>query len=295
MKTTTPKALVFGGKSGLLGQALVAAMKNGGWDAVAGASGDLDYFSKNLYDDLSRCIDECEPSFVFNAVAYTDVEKAEAEEDKATVLNKNFPSTLAKVLKSRPVGLVHYSTDFVFDGKKNTPYTVDDQPNPLSAYGRTKYAGELAINEAGLENACVIRSAWLYGCGKKNFVDTILNICRSKGRASVVFDQIGSPSYAKDLAEYSLALVELNGRGLFHIVNSGQASWCEFAAEAVSYTQLECQITPVTTAEFGAKAPRPSYSVLDCTRFTQITGIVPRSWAQALREYLMLDLVAPAD
>lgn len=295
MKSATPKTIVLGGRNGMLGRALTTAATGKGWNVVTNAPGEIDYFSKDLYDVLSDFVDKHEPECIFNAVAYTDVDKAEVEEDKAAVLNKNVPAALARVVKTRPVKLVHYSTDFVFDGKKTTPYTVDDQPNPVSAYGRSKYAGETAISEVSPESYAIIRTAWLYGPGKKNFVQTILRICRERGEAGVVFDQIGSPTYAKDLADYTLALIELEAKGLFHIVNSGQASWCELAAEAVNYAQLECQITPVTSVAFGSKVTRPAYSVLDCTSFTQITGIVPRSWAQALREYLMLDLVAPAD
>lgn len=295
MKSVTPKTIVLGGRNGMLGRALSTAAAGKGWSVVTNAPGEIDYFSKDLYNVLSAFVDKHEPECIFNSVAYTDVDKAEAEEDKAAVLNKNVPAILARVVKTRPVKLVHYSTDFVFDGKKTIPYTVDDQPNPISVYGRSKYAGEMAINEVSPENYAIIRTAWLYGPGKKNFVQTILRICRERGETGVVFDQIGSPTYAKDLADHTLALIELEAKGLFHIVNSGQASWCELAAEAVNYAQLECQITPVTSAAFGSKVARPTYSVLDCTSFTQITGIVPRSWAQALREYLMLDLVAPAD
>lgn len=294
MKSSMPKTLVLGGKTGLLGQALVNAIKNKGWDVAASASSDLNFFSNTLYDDLSAYIDGHEPDCIFNTVAYTQVDKAEEEAEKAAILNKALPDALARIARARSIKLVHYSTDFVFDGKKNTPYTVDDQPNPISVYGRTKYAGETAICETSPDDFCIIRTAWLYGSGKKNFVQTILGLCRERGSASVVFDQIGSPTYAKDLADYSLALVDLEARGIFHIVNSGQASWCELASEAANYVQLECQITPVTSADFGSKVARPAYSVLDCTSFTQITGIVPRAWPQALREYLMLELVPQA-
>lgn len=294
MKSSTPKTIVLGGQSGMLGRALSAAATSKGWSVVANAAGEFDYFSKDLYDVLAAFVDKHEPDCILNTIAYTNVDKAEDEEDQAGILNKNVPAALARVVKTRPVKLVHYSTDFVFDGKKTTPYTVDDQPNPTSAYGRTKHAGEVVIRETAPDDYAIIRTAWLYGTGKKNFIQTILNICRQRGEASVVFDQIGSPTYAKDLAEYTLALLDLEAKGLFHIVNSGQASWCELAGEAANYAQLECQITPVTSLDFGSRVVRPAYSVLDCTSFTQITGIVPRSWAQALREYLMLDLVAPA-
>ncbi|MDL2285174.1 dTDP-4-dehydrorhamnose reductase [Desulfovibrio sp. OttesenSCG-928-F07] len=289
MNSTMPKAFVLGGQGGLLGRALTAALGAKGWDVVASIPGEFDYFAGDLYDKLSAKIDKAEPACIFNCVAYTNVEAAESNEEEAMVLNRSVPSVIARIVKERPTRLVHFSTDFVFDGRKTTPYTVSDSTNPLSAYGRTKLAGEDAINEAALERYNIIRTAWLFGSGKKNFVRTMLNICRERGEAKVVFDQIGSPTYALDLANYTLALVELEASGLFHIVNSGQASWCELAAEAANYSFVECQITPVPSTEFPSKVTRPAYSVLDTSSFTQITGMVPRAWPQALREYLMLD------
>ncbi len=289
MNSTMPKALVLGGQGGLLGRAVMAALAAKGWDAVASVPGEFDYFSGDLHDKLAEYVDKINPACIFNTVGYTNVEEAESNADKAQALNRGVPAALARVVKSRPVRLVHFSTDFVFDGRKSVPYTVDDQPNPLSVYGRTKRAGEQAILESALKRYNIVRTAWLFGGGKKNFVRTILNICRDRGEAKVVFDQIGSPTYTADLAAYTLMLVELEASGVFHIVNSGQASWCELAAEAVNYSQMECRVTPVPTAEFPSKVTRPAYSVLDTSSFTQITGTVPRAWPQALREYLMLD------
>jgi dTDP-4-dehydrorhamnose reductase len=215
--------------------------------------------------------------------------------DKALALNRALPAALAFIARSRPLHLVHFSTDFVFDGRKGKPYTEDDAPNPLSAYGRSKLAGEDAIREADLPGYTIIRTAWLFGGLKKNFVRAILGKCREREEAEVVHDQTGSPTYSVDLAQYTLALMEQNGdaqkaRGLFHIVNSGRASWSELADEAVTCSQLECRITPVPSARFPSSVTRPVYSVLDCGRFIRVTGIVPRPWPQALREYLMLDI-----
>jgi dTDP-4-dehydrorhamnose reductase len=285
-----PKALVLGGESGLLGQALVAALEaSGKWEVTAGAPGEFDYFARGLSDILAARLDSLKPDCVFNAAAYTDVEGAEEHEDKALTLNRGLPAVLAGLVKSRPVRLVHFSTDFVFDGRKNTPYTTDDPPCPLSAYGRTKLAGEQAILEAGLSAYNIIRTAWLFGRGRKNFVRTILELCQGKKDIPVVSDQTGSPTYALDLAQHSLTLVDLAADGLFHIVNGGQGSWCELAGEALNYCQMECRVTPVPSAAWPSKVKRPAYSVLDVSRFAQLTGQVPRAWPQALRAYLMLD------
>ncbi|MDR1124893.1 MAG: dTDP-4-dehydrorhamnose reductase [Deltaproteobacteria bacterium] len=283
------KALVLGGKRGMLGAALAKALQAKGWEVTALDGSDIDYFSSNLSDVLAEAVDRLAPNCVFNAAGYTDVEKAEQEPEEAAALNRSLPAALGRALRERPARLVHYSTDFVFDGRKKTPYTIDDLPNPISVYGRTKYEGEQAILSLGLARFCIIRTAWLYGFGKKNFVSKILDICREKKNIAVVYDQIGSPTYAADLAKHSVELVELGGNGLFHIVNSGQANWSELASEAVNYLQMECQITPVTAQEFASKVQRPAYSVLDCTSFTQSTSVTPRPWPQALREYLMLE------
>ncbi|MDL2313929.1 dTDP-4-dehydrorhamnose reductase [Desulfovibrio sp. OttesenSCG-928-C14] len=289
MAATTLKALVLGGQNGMLGQALVRALKQKGWEVETVSGKDVDYFSSSLHDDLARYLDRFEPSALFNAVAYTNVELAEEQEEEAMVLNRGVPATLGRLAKTRPCKLIHYSTDFVFDGRKKSPYSIDDPTSPLSVYGRSKLEGEQALQELDLPDCAIIRTAWLFGQGKMNFVRKIMDICRERGEASVVFDQIGSPTYAQDLAVHSLELVEMDGRGLFHIANSGQASWCELADEAAGYLQLECRVNPVASADFKTKAVRPAYSVLDLSSFTQLTGAMPRTWPQALREYLMLE------
>jgi dTDP-4-dehydrorhamnose reductase len=284
---STPKAVVLGGKNGLLGRALVQILRGKGWEATPLSRIDLDYYSGTFTDSLAALLDSLEPCCLFNAVAYTDVEKAESNEEEAALLNKRLPAALGRVIKGRPVRLVHYSTDFVFDGRKRSPYTTDDAPGPLSVYGRSKYEGEQAVLALGLPGSMVIRTAWLFGQNKNNFITKILGICREKHAVSVVYDQIGSPTYAADLAGHSLELVELGAEGLFHIVNSGQANWSELAAEAVNCLQLECLINPISYADFPSKVQRPAYSVLDSSRFTSIASTKPRPWPQALREYLL--------
>ena len=284
------KAVVLGGQKGLLGQALTAALAaSDKWEVTACAPGEFDYFSSGLHDDLSARIDGLEPDCLFNAVAYTDVEGAEAREDHAMALNRRLPAVLAGIMKSRPTRLVHFSTDFVFDGRKNAPYTTDDEPHPLSAYGRSKLAGEYAILEAGISSYNIIRTAWLFGRGGKNFARNIFDRCRSVPELKVVFDQVGSPTYTTDLAQHCVTLANLGIDGLFHIVNSGQASWCELADEIVQCCQMECRIIPVTGAEWPSKVQRPAYSVLDTSRFSNLSGQIPRGWTQALREFLMRD------
>ncbi len=276
--------LVLGGSTGLLGQALTQTIRAAGYAVTATGRHDVDPGDSTALADL---IDAVAPAIVFNTVAYTQVEQAEDEEEAAMGLNRVFPCMLGRIIKARPhIRMAHFSTDFVFDGRKNSPYTVEDATAPLNAYGRTKLAGEQALLQLQMENCCIIRSAWLFGPGKKNFVRTILDLCLHRTSLNVVHDQTGSPSYTLDLAAYSLKLMESEASGVFHIVNSGEANWCELAAEAVRLAQMECVINPVPSKEYPQKAVRPAYSVLDTSRFTLVTGIAPRPWIQALADYI---------
>jgi dTDP-4-dehydrorhamnose reductase len=285
------KAVVLGGRTGLLGQALTAALEDHGWRVDAPGRAELDVLDS---DALARHLEAQEPDFVFNAVAYTQVDKAEDEPERATLLNKTFPLGLGRLAKTQGFRLIHYSTDFVFDGRAQTPYHEDDETGPASVYGRSKLAGERALLELNLPGLCILRTAWLYGPGKGNFVRTILGLAKEREQIQVVHDQIGSPTYTRDLAAYSLELASLKVHGVFHLVNRGQASWCELAAEAVNLAGLQCQVQAIPSSDYPQKAPRPAYSVLDTDKFTDLTGIQPRPWVQALREYVFSEMAQGA-
>jgi dTDP-4-dehydrorhamnose reductase len=290
--TCAQKALVLGGATGLLGQALVAALRESGWEIRIIGRSDVDLRAFDSNDRLRTIIDNSEPTCIFNAIAYTQVDAAEDDPESATLLNRSLPALLGRLVKERGCGLVHFSTDFVFNGKKMQPYTIEDAVEPLSVYGKSKRAGEEALLSLNLPHCLIIRTAWLFGPGRKNFISTILAHCREKKAVNVVDDQIGSPTHTVDLAQYTLKLVEAGGNGLFHIVNSGQASWCELASEAVQLAQVECVVTPVPSSAYPQKVQRPTYSVLNCDAFTRITGIAPRPWPQALRDFLFKEYSA---
>ncbi len=276
-------AVVLGGKTGLLGQALSMAMTRRGWTVHAPGRADLDLFDRPAVEDyLART----GADILFNTVAYTKVDQAEDEPAEAARLNRQLPLVLGQAARNAGVRLVHYSTDFVFNGKKTTPYTTEDQPDPRSVYGSTKLQGERELLALGLPGLIIIRTSWLFGPCKINFVTRILELAAARPELSVVHDQVGSPSYTPDLAANSLALMDAGATGLFHLANSGQASWCELAAEAVRGADLPCRVKPITSAQYPQKAVRPAYSVLDLSKFTAATGITPRPWLQALREFL---------
>lgn len=283
LATAKPKIMVLGGATGLLGQALVHAATFSGYDVIASSRNDFDPMNA---ESVAAYIDAHSPDIICNALAYTQVDKAEEEEEEALNLNRLFPRVLGRIVKERPVYLLHCSTDFVFNGRKKTPYVETDETDPLNVYGRSKLEGEKALLDLNLEKLCIVRTAWLFGPGRKNFVSTILGLCATGKPLSVVHDQIGSPTYTTDLAAYCMHLLQANGRGVFHIANSGQASWCELASEAVRLSQCECSVTPIPSAKYPQKATRPAYSVLDCSKFAELTGITPRSWSGALTDYI---------
>lgn len=281
------KAYVLGGKTGLLGSALVDTLIAAGWDvASSGGSAEINFSASDAMKKIEHILDEHEPDVVFNTVAYTKVDNAEDNPTEASMLNRNLPCILARLSKEKGFKLVHYSTDFVFDGTGECPYSVEDATNPQSVYGKTKLEGEEAILSLNLSNALIIRTAWLFGPGKRNFVTAIIDKCKAGEALTVVDDQVGSPTYTIDLATNSLRLVEANAHGIYHVVNSGKASWFDLAVESINLAGLECSINAVSSSAWPQKAKRPSYSVLDTSRTTNTTGVAIRPWMQALREYV---------
>ena len=284
------KALVLGGATGLLGQALMRVLQAGGWQAEALGRADGNLLE---LDFLEEQLARRKPDVIFNTVAWTQVDDAEDHAEEALLLNRTLPDALARLLgRLGNIFLVHYSTDFVFSGKRATPWKEDDMPAPASVYGSTKLAGEEAVLATLPDRACVVRTAWLFGPGRRNFVDSILAACRKRDAISVVHDQYGSPTYSLDLAQWSLALAARRATGIWHGVNSGQASWCELAAEAIALSSGPCRLEPITSEQWPQKAVRPQYSVLDNSRLAALLGKSPRPWPQALRDYLFYEYTA---
>jgi dTDP-4-dehydrorhamnose reductase len=278
------RALVLGGATGLLGQALVHALEDAGAEVAVTDRGSFDPLQP---DEARRFVADARPEMVFNTIAHTQVDRAEDEPEAAAALNAGLPRALSLACMELGALLVHYSTDFVFDGRKEEPYQETDAAEPLSEYGRTKLRGELALSALGWGNLLILRTAWLFGPGKTNFVQKILGLAREREKLTVVHDQIGSPTCTLDLARHTLDLVRRDRRGLYHVANSGRASWCELAAEAVAAAGLPCRVEPIPTSAYPTRAPRPAFSVLDISEFVRATGVTPRPWSQALREYVL--------
>lgn len=221
---------------------------------------------------------------VVNCAAWTDVDGAEADEPAAEAVNGTGVENLARRCRELGATLVHYSTDYVFDGHGGEPYRCDAPLHPINAYGRSKAAGELAIRRLGADHL-IIRTSWLYAPWSKNFVRTIAKLAAERDQLRVVDDQRGRPTSAEHLAKTSLALLEKGARGCFHVCDGGECTWYELARAIAERVRPECHVEPCTTDEFPRPAPRPSYSVLDLSAVEALLGPMPH-WTENLADVL---------
>lgn len=231
------------------------------------------------------------PEVIVNCAAYTNVDGCETNEEVALQVNAFGPGFLAEAAIMVDATLVHVSTDYVFDGQKNSPYIEEDPVNPQSVYGRTKLAGEKSILESGLKNFFIVRTSWLYGPGGKNFVETILRLAQEREELRVVADQVGNPTYTGDLAEAIFRLLADASFGIYHVSNRGTCSWYEFACEIVTEFvrrggQVKVKkIVPIATEEYPLPATRPAYSVLSKDKYEAAVGVALPTWQISLSRY----------
>ena len=239
-------------------------------------------------DAVAACIADNSVGTVINCAAYTNVEKAEDEPELCHRINCDGVAVLAEASLRSGASLIQISTDFVFDGAKDTPYLETDTPSPLSAYGRTKAEAENIIIDSGVKGV-IIRTAWLYSPYGKNFVKTILHLGSTLPGINVVNDQTGSPTYAADLADVILRIIPAAGskKGeIYHYSNAGECSWYDFACEIMRQACLPCEVNPVSSSEYPQKAIRPSYSYLDKTKITAELEIGVPLWQDSLQKCL---------
>lgn len=277
------------GAKGMLGHELAHRLKSRAHTAGLGrvTCWDVDELDISQRDDVLAKIGALKPNVVINSAAYTDVDGCESNEAKALAVNGDGPGYLAEACKACGALLVHVSTDFVFDGAARQPYRPVDTPHPLSAYGRSKLAGERAITESGADHL-IVRTSWLFGPHGKNFVAAILARAESGESLRVVDDQTGRPTFAGDLADALLRLAERGARGILHFANSGSCSWHAFAMRIVALAGCEVPVAAINSSELGRPAKRPAYSVLDTTDYERLTGDIPANWEDALLRYLTM-------
>lgn len=295
--TDSLKLLITGSK-GQLGNELRRCL-----DTMAAEIGDIpkdyanaqvkyvDYDTLDITNDnaVDSYISNFNPDIVINCAAFTNVDGCEQEEAKAYAVNAEGPANLARSCDKCGAKLVHISTDYVFPGSEPGERIETDETGPISAYGRTKHAGELAVFDA-LERAFVIRTAWLYGYVGKNFVKTMRNLGQSRSQITVVDDQLGNPTSANDLAYEILKIALTDNYGVYHCTNNGTVSWAQFANAIMDGLNLDCEVIPVTSIEYKsanpASADRPAYSSLKNKHLEQTIGDEMREWDTALATYL---------
>jgi len=275
------KRLLVTGAKGQLGREMVS-LTDHRFDIVGLERAQLDVTDLN---QCKRAIVEHSPFAIIHAGAYTAVDRAESEPDEAYRVNALGTRNLAIATREADIKLCYVSTDYVFDGQGSHPYNEYDNTNPQSVYGKSKRAGEIL-----LQSICpaffIVRTSWVYGKYGNNFVKTMLKLAQDRDSLKVVSDQVGSPTYTKDLSLFLLNLVETEAYGIYHASNTGTCSWYEFAQAIFEERGIQTALTPCTTAEFPRPAPRPAYSVLDHSAIRQHGFSDLRHWREALRAFL---------
>jgi dTDP-4-dehydrorhamnose reductase len=267
------------GASGLLGMALIREWPG---DSVTGLSSrEVDIRDANA---VQKAVKETSPDWVVLAAAYTDVDGCESNRDLAFAVNRDGALNVARAAQVIGARLLFLSSDYVFDGKKTSPYETGDRRNPQSVYGRTKAEAEIRLLVSN-PDCCIVRTSWLFGIGGKCFPDTILKLAASRPAIDVVDDQRGSPTYAEDLARVIIQLCRKNAHGIVHATGAGDCTWFEFAQEIVRQAELPAMVRPVSSTQMARPAPRPAYSVLSPASLNSF-GIEMPSWRDALQRYL---------
>jgi dTDP-4-dehydrorhamnose reductase len=269
------------GSNGLLGTNILPDLSQQ-FEIVAATEDQWDILDRKLGEEIIRTH---QPDVLINLAAITNVDGCEDAAEPAYRVNVEGAGILADICAEYNIKLVHFSTDYVFDGTSTRPYREEDAPNPLSVYGHSKFLGEKRVLESH-PSSLILRTEWIYGRGGENFITKITKIAREMGRAEVVDDQTGSPTYARDLAVPIKVLITQAKSGIYHVTNGEACTWFQFAKEIFSVLRIDVPCLPVSSTRIQRKARRPAYSVLDCSKLRNETGVSMRPWREALRHYL---------
>jgi dTDP-4-dehydrorhamnose reductase len=281
-------SILVTGSDGQLGNEI--KLLSNGYEDIEFHFHDIDTLDLTDYSQLEKFINNLNPRFLINCAAYTNVDKAEKEKELAFRINAEVPGKLAEFCQKSGTKLIHISTDYVFDGKNYRPYKEDDVPNPLSAYARSKFEGENRILE--FNNSVIIRTSWLYSSSGNNFVRTMLRLGEDKKELRVVYDQVGSPTYAVDLADAILRIVNFsitNGKnfipGIYHYSNEGICSWFDFAVEIFRIAGIKCKVYPIESKEYPLPAKRPFYCVMNKDKIKSAYNLEIPHWKDSLNKF----------
>jgi dTDP-4-dehydrorhamnose reductase len=273
--------ILITGSDGLVGANILPDLSRA-FDIIPVTEKEWDILDKKMGEEITRTH---QPDVLINLAAITDVDGCEDAKELAYRVNAEGAGLLADLCNENNVKLLHFSTDYVFDGMGTRPYTEEDAPNPLSVYGRSKLLGEQKILER-CPSSLIVRTEWIYGGGGENFITKVTRAAREKGRVEVVDDQTGSPTFARDLADPVRTLIAQGKSGIYHVTNGGACTWFQLAKEIFSMLRIDVPCLPVSSTQIQRKAKRPAYSVLDCSKLKRETGLALRSWQEALRQYL---------
>jgi len=275
------KILLLGHK-GMLGSDLLTQMRL--HHEVVGM--DQDEIDITSAADCVKAIEDTAPQIVINAAAYTNVDGCETAKEECFAVNAEAVKNIATACRSKNIRIIHFSTDYVFNGSESSPYKEDENCDPINIYGASKLAGEQYL-QALAQNYIIIRTAWLYGANGKNFVRTILEKAKTTPKLTVVDDQIGSPTHTKDLAAAVDLLIEKNAQGIFHVTNRGSCSWYQFAVKILQEAGIDdVEVTPIKSDQLVRAAKRPANSVMSMQKFIATTGKAMQPWQLALKDYL---------
>lgn len=276
------------GANGQLGTDLCRLLHKQSHEVIAPGLDVLDFLQP---DSITAQVTRHRADWVMNCAAYTQVDQAEQEPDKAYAINRDAAATLARAVTTTGGRLLHVSTDFIFDGKQRIPYEEAVAAHPLNVYGQSKWEGERAVLDINPQTL-VVRTAWVYGVNGANFVKTILRLAAERPVLKIVADQTGTPSWTQDIASVLLTLMDRDARGIYHYTNAGQVSWYEFAcaiiddARSAGFELAVEEVVPITTAEYPVPAERPAYSVLDKSKISSLLDQPIPHWRDSLKKML---------
>lgn len=276
------------GANGQLGSEIRALHANYPYNFFFTDKTELDITDKNAAEEF---IERTGVDTIINCAAYTAVDKAETDKENTDRINHLAVKNLAEISKKRDIQLIHISTDYVFDGKNYKPYNEDDTPNPNGIYGKTKLEGEKAMMQINPKDSVIIRTSWVYSSYGTNFVKTMLRLGKEKESLGVIFDQVGTPTYARDLAKAVLEIlpnIKNEKVEIYNYSNEGVLSWYDFAKEIMRMAKLNCKIDPIETKEYPTPAERPHYSLLNKSKIKKEFDITIPFWKDSLDECLKI-------
>ncbi len=288
MVSITMSNILVTGSNGQLGSEIKEISSKYDYNFFFTCKEELDISKRDSWEEF---LAKHDIDVIINCAAYTAVDKAQSEAEDADKINHKAVKLMAEVAKKRDIKLIHVSTDYVFDGENFKPYSEEDATNPSTIYGKTKLDGESAIEKLGIKNSIIIRTSWVYSSFGANFVKTMLRLGRDKSELGVIYDQVGTPTYARDLAEAILDIVpkiDNSSVEIYHYSNEGVLSWYDFAKEIMKMAKLSCLINPIETKEYPTAAARPHYSLLNKSKIKKEFNLVIPYWKDSLSQCLKI-------